>query len=121
MRCSSSCRLKGRRDVAFARTREERAGKARGFVQEDALSKFVREATGLCTEALAAFKGNLPVLGSIAWWGSHYLLLWNASIASLGLVFERIRRQVRAHGRGHRGCSWRHGPGRVAQAALQLF
>lgn len=53
-------------------------------MQEDALSKFVREATGLCTEALAAFKGNLPlVLGSIAWWGSHYLLLWNASIASL--------------------------------------
>ena len=53
-------------------------------MQEDALSKFVREATGLCTEALAAFKGNLLlVLGSIAWWGSHYLLLWNASIASL--------------------------------------
>lgn len=53
-------------------------------MQEDALSKFVHEATGLCTEALAAFKGNLLlVLGSIAWWGSHYLLLWNASIASL--------------------------------------
>lgn len=53
-------------------------------MQEDALSKFVREATGLCTEALAAFRGNLLlVLGSIAWWGSHYLLLWNVSIATL--------------------------------------
>ena len=39
---------------------------------------------GLLTEAMEVLRGNLLlVLGSIAWWGSHYLLLWNARIAAV--------------------------------------
>lgn len=53
-------------------------------MQEGSVSTFVREAKGLCVDASAALKSNLLlVLGSIAWWGSHFLLLWNVPIATL--------------------------------------
>ena len=37
----------------------------------------------LSARTMEVLKGNLLlIIGSIAWWGSHYLLLWNARIAS---------------------------------------
>ncbi len=53
-------------------------------MQGDSKSGFAQEARGLCVEAASALRGSmLLVLGSIAWWGSHYLLLWNVHIAAL--------------------------------------
>lgn len=53
-------------------------------MQEGSISAFAREAKGLCADAATAFRGNLLLLAAgAAWWGSHFLLLWNASIATL--------------------------------------
>lgn len=53
-------------------------------MQGGSISAFAHEAKDLCAEAAAAFRGNLLlVLGSAAWWSSHFLLLWNAPIAAL--------------------------------------
>lgn len=53
-------------------------------MQEGSISAFAREAKGLCADAASAFRGNLLLLGAgAAWWGSHFLLLWNVPIATL--------------------------------------
>lgn len=53
-------------------------------MQEGSISAFAREAKGLCADAASAFRGNLLLLGAgAAWWGSHFLLLWNVPIAML--------------------------------------
>ncbi|BAK45645.1 response regulator transcription factor [Eggerthella sp. YY7918] len=53
-------------------------------MREEEASESTKEVKGLLQEALFEFKRHSMLLfGGVAWWGSHYLLLWNAHITAI--------------------------------------